>query len=252
MKKLILKMLLFFLISIMLTSCSENDNTVESIKKKGKLTMATEATFEPFEFRENGKITGIDIDIAQKIAEELDVELDIQEMEFGSLLAAVSKGKVDFIAAGLSVNEDRKKSIDFSVEYFNASQVIIVKNDSSIKSKSNLVEKKLGVQQGTIGDEEASKIENTTIERYTKTTDAIEALNQNKLDSVIMDNFPAKIFVSKNSDLQILDETLVSDNYAIGIKKDNTSLKKTIDKVLTTLKDNGELDKIIDKYIETE
>jgi polar amino acid transport system substrate-binding protein len=250
MKKQILIIFLILLISISFTSCSKNDNTVDSIKEKGEIIMATEATFEPFEYRENGEIIGIDIEIAEKIAEELGVELKIQEMEFGSLLAAVSNGKVDLIAAGLSVNEDRKKSIDFSVDYFDASQVIIVKNNSEIKSKSDLEGKNLGVQQGTIGDEEASNIENATIERYTKTTDAIESLNQDKIDSVIMDNFPANIFVSKNENLKILDDALVTDTYAIGIKKDNTTLKETIDKVLSDLKESGELDEIINKYIE--
>lgn len=231
-----------------MAGCAGNSNTVESIKNKGKIIMATEATFEPFEFRENNDIVGIDVEIAKEVAKELGVELVIEEMEFGSLLAAVSSGKVDFIVAGLSVDEDRKKSVDFSDPYFNASQMIIVKKDSSIASKADLEGKKIGVQQGTTGDKEASKIKDATVERYTKTTDAVQALKQGKLDAIVLDNFPSRVFVSKNPELKMLDDVLITDTYAIAVKKGNTELADTINKVLTRLKDSGELDKIIDKY----
>lgn len=233
---------------VSMVGCAGNSNSVEAIKKKGKIIMATEATFEPFEFRENNQIVGIDVDIAKQVAEELGVELVIEEMEFGSLLAAVSSGKVDFIVAGLSIDEDRKKSVDFTDPYFNASQMIIVNKDSSIASRADLEGKKIGVQQGTTGDKEASNIKDATVERYTKTTDAVQALKQGKLDAIVLDNFPSTVFVTKNPELKMLDEVLITDTYAIAVKKGNKELADSINKVLSRLKDSGELDNIIDKY----
>ncbi|MFZ5986973.1 MAG: basic amino acid ABC transporter substrate-binding protein [Bacillota bacterium] len=246
--KKVVSLVLCIAVLVSLAACSSNKNSVEGIKKKGKIIMATEATFEPFEFRENNKIVGIDADIAAEIAKELGVELVIEEMEFGSLLAAVSNGKVDFIAAGLSIDEDRKKSVDFSDPYFNASQMIIVKEDSTIASKADLEGKKIGVQQGTTGDKEASNIKGATVERYTKTTDAVEALKQGKLDAIVLDNFPSRVFVSKNPGIKMLNEVLITDTYAIAVKKGNKELADTINAVLKRLKDSGELENIINKY----
>jgi polar amino acid transport system substrate-binding protein len=128
--------------------------------------------------------------------------------------------------------------------------MILVKKDSTIASKTDLEGKKIGVQQGTIGDKEATNIKGATVERYTKTTDAVEALKQSKLDAIVLDNFPSRAFVAKNSDLKMLDEVLVTDTYAIAVKKDNKELVDAIDKVLNNLDDNGGMDAIMSKYSE--
>ena len=125
---------------------------VEAIKKAGKIQMTTNAEFEPFEYKDGDEIVGIDIDLSQAIADKLGVKLEVSDIAFDSLIPSMNAGKADFIAAGMTATEDRKKNVDFSDPYFNASQAIIVAKDSDIKTREDLNGKTVGVQQGTTGD----------------------------------------------------------------------------------------------------
>lgn len=120
---------------------------------------------------------------------------------------------------------------------------------NKIKSKDDLVGKKIGVQLGTTGDIYAGDVENATVERYNKGADAIMALSQGKIDCVIIDEQPAKVFESQNSNIEILPEEFTKEDYAIVIKKDNTELLEKVNTALKELKDDGTVDKIIKSYI---
>lgn len=219
------------------------------------LVMATNAEFPPYEFYEGDKVVGIDAEIAQAIAEDMGCTLVIEDMAFDSIIAAVQSGKADFGAAGMTVTEDRLASVNFSDSYTTASQVIIVKEGSPIASVSDLAGKIIGVQLGTTGDIYASDdeiIADGTIERYNKGFEAVQALLQDKIDAVIIDKEPAKVFVSENTGLKILDEAYTEEEYAIAIAKDNEKLLADINKSLANLKANGKLQEIIDKYISAE
>ena len=218
-------------------------------EKKTTLVMATNAEFPPYEYREGDQIVGIDAAIAQAIAEDMGLELVIEDMQFDSIIAAVQSGKADIGIAGMTVDEDRLQSVDFSLPYTTAAQVVIVTNDSPIASPADLEGKTIGVQLGTTGDVFAGDIENATIERYNKGFEAVQALGQNKVDAVIIDREPAKVFVSENEGLKILDEEYTVEEYAIAIAKDNQELLEQINASLTKLKDSGKLQEIIDKYI---
>ena len=220
----------------------------------GVLVMATNAEFPPYEYHDGGEIVGIDVEIAGAIAEKLGMTLEIEDIAFDSIIPEVVSGKADMGVAGMTVSEDRLKNVDFSDTYTTASQVIIVKNDSEISGPDDLAGKYIGVQLGTTGDIYASdyEAEGSTIERYNKGFEAIQALLQDKIDAVVIDLEPAKVFVAENEGIQILDEALTVEEYAIAIKKGNTELLEKINGALGELRDSGELQAIIDKYISAE
>lgn len=234
------------------TETTKAEAEAESSAAGGKLVMVTNAEFPPYEYHENNDIVGIDADIAKAIADKMGMELEIQDMAFDSLIPAVQSGKADFTAAGMTVNEDRKKNVDFTDTYAQAAQVIIVKEGSEIKTPADLDGKKIGVQTGTTGDIYAGDIKDAEINRYNKGMEAVMALTQGKIDAVVIDREPAKVFVKENAGLKILDEAFTEEEYAIAVKKGNTELLDKMNAAIKELKDSGELQKIVDKYITAE
>ena len=220
----------------------------------GKLIMVTNAEFPPYEFHEGGDIVGIDADIARAIADELGMELEIEDIAFDSIIPELTSGKADFAMAGMTVNETRKQSVDISDTYAKASQKVIVKNDSDITTPDDLKGKSVGVQLGTTGDILVSDLEadGTTVERYNKGFEAIQALSQGKIDAVVIDGEPAKVFVEQTEGLKILDESFTDEEYAVAVKKGNTELLDKINGALKNLNESGKLDEIVAKYIKAE
>jgi ABC-type amino acid transport substrate-binding protein len=238
------------------TTAGAADTTAAAAEKTestgGKIVMVTNAEFPPYEYHENDTIVGIDADIARAVAEQMGMELEIQDMAFDSLIPAIQSGKADFAAAGMTVNEDRLKNVDFTDTYAQAAQVIIVTKDSPIASPDDLTGKKIGVQTGTTGDIYADDVENGEVQRFNKGMEAVMALNQGKIDAVIIDREPAKVFVKENEGLKILDEAFTEEEYAIAVKKGNTELLDKMNAAIKELKESGELQKIVDKYITAE
>lgn len=236
-----------------LAACGSKDDSKDSgeSKKDSKdtLVMATNAEFPPYEFHEGDDVVGIDADIARAIAEEMGMELKIEDMAFDSIIPAVTSGKADFGAAGMTVTEDRKKNVDFTDTYATATQVIIVKEGSDIAGPDDLTGKKIGVQLGTTGDIYADDIEDAEVERYNKGFEAVQALTQDKIDAVVIDGEPAKEFVAEAEGLKILDEAFTEEEYAIAVAKDNDDLLKKMNEALASLKDSGKIDEIVAKYI---
>ena len=220
----------------------------------GKLVMATNAEFPPYEYHDGDAIVGIDAEIAKAIADELGMELEIEDIAFDSIIPEIVSGKADMGLAGMTVTEDRMQSVDFSDTYAKASQKIIVTEDSEIVSPDDLKGVIVGVQLGTTGDIYVSDLEadGTTVERYNKGFEAVQALSQGKIDAVVIDGEPAKTFVAETEGLKILDESFTDEEYAIAVKKGNTELLEKINGALKTLKDNGTLDEIVAKYIKAE
>ena len=226
----------------------------KDVKRNGTLVVATNAEFPPYEYVDNGKITGIDMDMMQAVCDELGMELKIENMKFDSIIAAVNAGKADIGAAGMTVTDERKKNVDFSDSYTTSKQVIIVFDDE-IDSVDDLIGKTIGVQLGTTGDIYATDYENdgtAKVERYSKAADAVQALKQKKIDCVILDEQPAKSFVLKNNDIRIIDEEFTLEDYALCLKKGNTELLDKINAALKKLKEDGTISSIITNYIGTD
>lgn len=264
MKKILALLMAVLMLSTLLVGCSgsettetANDATVDEAKKV--ITVATNAYFPPYEYYDdNNNIVGIDMEIMQLICDKLGYEMKIEDMEFDTIIAAVQSGKAQVGAAGMTVTEDRLLEVNFSDTYAKSKQVIIVPEGSEITGPDDLNGKKVGVQLGTTGDLyvtwdiEDGVYEGTTVEQYANGITAIQALNTGKVDAVVIDIEPAKVFVEQNEGLKILEAEYIEEEYAYAVAKDNTELLEEINGVLADIKANGELQAIVDKYITAE
>lgn len=241
--KNILRLSLLFICLIVMVGCGKKDDN--------KLVMVTEACFAPYEYYENGEIVGVDVDIAREIAKELGKELVIKDIAFDSIINEVRTGKADIGAAGISYSDERAKKVDFSINYSVSKQVVIVKNDSFINSIKDINDKKIAVQLGSVADTYVTEnYKNAEIVRQKKYLAAIEDLKVGKVDLVVMDELPAKEIIEKNSGIKILDGELTSDSYGMIVKKGNTELLETVNKVLNRLSNDGSIDNFIIKHTE--
>ena len=220
----------------------------------GKLTMATNATFPPYEMTtDNGTIEGIDVDTAQAIADKLGLELQIDDMDFDAALLSVQQGKADIAMAGITVTDERKAVMAFSDSYATGIQSIIVPEGSDIASVDDLSGKKIGTQRGTTGYIYCSDdFGDENVVAYDNGLTAVQALNNGQVDAVVIDNEPAKAYVEANPGLKILDTSYAEEDYAIGMNKDNTALLDAVNAALEELKADGTLQSIVDKYITAE
>ena len=244
------------------TACgggSTDENGLSTVEA-GKLHMATNAAFPPYEMTDDsGGFEGIDVEIAEKIAAKLGLELVVDDMDFSSVLTSVQGGKADIAMAGLTVTPDRQKNVDFTDSYATGVQVVIVPEDSDIKTVDDLAnDKMIGTQEGTTGfiycsdTPENGGFGEDHVIAYTNGATAIQALLAGKVNAVVIDSQPAKEFVAANDGLKILETEFVSEDYAIGISKDNPELLDAVNNALKELIEDGTVQEILDKYIKAE
>ena len=219
----------------------------------GKLTMATNAAFPPYEMTTDaGEFEGIDIETAQAIADKLGLELQIDDMDFDAALLSVQQGKADIVMAGVTVTDERKAVMDFSDSYATGIQSIIVPEGSDIASPDDLAGKKIGTQRGTTGYIYCTDdFGEDAVVAYDNGLTAVQALNNGQVDAVVIDNAPAKEYVAANPGLAILDTSYAEEDYAIGMAK-GSSLEDAVNAALEELKADGTLQSIVDKYITAE
>lgn len=241
---------------------------LQGCKGDEKLTMATAAEFPPFEYKEGSAFKGIDVEIAEEIARRLGKDLEIQDMEFDSVVSAVSSENADFGASGLTINETRSKVVDFSTPYYNANQVVIInESDSELKAIGSdaaaLVKAinaregiKIGVQTGTTGAFYAQGDKDWGFDGFAKAevkgfvngSLAVSALVNGQVDIVIIDEAPARLISQNYANTEVLSAYLTEERYGIAVKKGNKELLDSINGVLEAMKTEGVLDKIIKKY----
>ena len=266
------KILSFILVLAMLTmtfalvACNEaepennevvenNDPAVEpEVTEKPVIKMGTNAYFQPYEYYQDGVIVGIDAEIAAAIAEYLGMTLEIQDMEFDTIITAVKEGAVDFGMAGMTVTEDRLLEIDFTNSYATGVQSVIVPEASPITTVDDLFAEgatyKAGVQLGTTGDIYASgDLGADRVTQYNNGNNAVLALIGGSVDCVIIDNEPAKALVAANEGLKILDTSYADEDYAICVNKENTELLEKLNEAIVALTENGKIAEIVAKYI---
>ena len=257
MKKIIAIALAVLMVCAMLTACGSKKDAGLKTVESGKLIMATNAAFPPYEYIEGNEVVGIDAEIAGAIAEKLGLELQIDDMEFDSIIESVKGGKADIGLAGMTVTPERQEVINFTASYATGVQVVIVTEGSAITSVDDLFAEGamhvIGVQRNTTGDlystwdlEDAGL---ATVDRYSKGADAVQALLTGKVDCVVIDNEPAKAFVEANEGLVILDTAYAVEDYAAAMNKGNTELYEAVNKALEELIADGTVASIIEKYI---
>ena len=223
----------------------------------GVLVFGTNAEFPPFEYvGDDGEPDGFDVALIKAVGEKLGMEVQVENMEFDSLVSSIGN-RIDGAIAGMTVTDDRKEQVDFSDAYYEAVQFVIVPADSEIAAADDLKNKTIGVQLGTTGDFIASDIEGTTVNTYNKGVDAVNDLINGRVDCVIIDKNPALVFESKFQDdgskITAVDGAQFEfepEYYAIAVPKGDTALVDAINKAIEELKADGTFDELVKTYIE--
>ena len=225
--------------------------------EEGKLHMSTNAQFPPYEMTtDDGGFEGIDVEVAQAIADKLGLELVVDDMAFNAALTAVQTGQSDIAMAGITVTTEREAVMEFSNTYANGVQVVIVKEDSPIETVDDLANASMiGCQADTTGyiycsdTPENGGYGEDHVTAYYNGALAVMALVNGQVDAVVIDNAPAHEFVAANPGLKILDTEFANEDYAIGFAKGNTALKDAVNTALEELIADGTVQSIVDKYI---
>ena len=237
---------------------------LSAVAENGKLLMATNANFPPYEFYddETGEPTGIDVEIAKAIGAKIGYEVEVVDMDFGSIIPALTSGTCDFSAAGMTVTEERKQSVDFTDTYAVGIQAVIVPGDTEAADIMALMEAKggklvIGVQESTTGDiyisddADLAAAGTVDVQRFKNGVDAVLALTSGQLDCVVIDNEPAKAFVAKNEGLKLLDSAYTEEEYAMAFPK-GSQYYEAFNTALNELMEDGTLKAIVDKFIPAE
>ncbi|HYK72050.1 MAG TPA: transporter substrate-binding domain-containing protein [Pseudoneobacillus sp.] len=263
MKKSLSLIIMAFLMIGLLAACGTSNNegdTANGGKSAGKdkkvLIMGTSADYPPFEYIDTTKgeeIIGFDVDLAKALAEKLGYDVQVKDMDFSGLISALENGQADFVLAGMSPTEERKKNVDFSDVYFTANHMIVTSKDSGIKTIEDLKGKTIGVQLGTIQEEKANEIAKTVdmkIENRNRIPELIQEIKAGRFDAAIIEDTVAKGFFKNNTDLggfTIEDASAEEAGSAIAFPKDS-KLTADFNKALNEMIDNGELDKLVVKW----
>ena len=218
-------------------------------KDSNTLKMITEATFPPYEFLRGQEIAGIDVEICRAIAQKLGKDFQAETVDFDSVIPAVISGKADLAAAGITITEDRKKNVDFSIPYVKTGIVVIYKKANPYTSVDQLKGKKIGVQGGTTSETFVLEQLKQEPERTKSPAEAVAALKSGRVDFVIADIDPAKNCVKGEADLALSD-FITSEEYAIAIRKGQPELLKTINETIAALKADGRLDQWVKAFTE--
>jgi polar amino acid transport system substrate-binding protein len=245
--------LLIFLLSLPIFGAS----AIERIKKAGVIKVGSDVAYAPFEFMEGDKPVGFDIDIANEIAKALGVKLQVVNTSFDGIIAALKAKKFDMIISAMTITEERKKEISFSIPYYDSGQIIVVRSDNKdIKSEKDLKGKIVGVQLGTTGEISAKKLKDQVgikeIRSYETIPEAFMDLELGRLDAVIND-LPVSLYYSKNNPkLKCVGKPFTKEQYGIAVRKEDTDLLKKINEILVNIKKSGKYKEIYKKWFGTE
>ena len=250
MKKIIAFLMAALMLSLCLAGCGAKGKTLADVQEAGKIVIATSPDFPPFESLEGGQVVGIEIDIMELICKELGVQLEVVQMDFDSVLLGVQSAKYDAGVSGITVTPARQKNMLFTAPYYNAAQVIVVKEGSAIQGKADLADKTVSVQTGTTA-ESGCQDEGVAVQAFAANADAKAALTTGKVDAWVVDNLTAIQMVEEGDGLVILEEKMTDEPYAFAFAFGSEDLVAEIDKILTELIADGTVEAIFEEYGET-
>ncbi|MEI6856934.1 transporter substrate-binding domain-containing protein [Psychrilyobacter sp.] len=244
--------LMMVMVSLLIVGCGSEK--VSGTEGEKVYIVGTAPNFVPFEYMEGDKIVGFDMDLLAEIEKESGLKFKVVGMDFSGLLPALQTKKIDLIVAGMSVTEARKKNVNFSLPYFDVSQVIMAGEGSkNIGQESDIEGKKIGVVMGTtsdtIADDFAKKLDGVEVQKYNKLHEAVLSLQAEKIDMIILDYQQASKTIEKNNGLKLATHVLESENYAIAMGKKDTELLKTIDEALKKIVNGERYNELIKTYI---
>lgn len=213
-----------------------------------ELVMGTEPGFKPFEHLDGDEVVGFDVDLAREIAKDMGRELRVEQMAFDGLLVALQTGRVDIVAAGMTVTPEREKNAAFSTSYYTSAQRIVVRKGERIRTAQDLKGRRIGVQLGTTGDDLAHKIEGARVSQFPAVSSLMQELDSGRIDAAIIDNEPARRYSAQYDNLVVVERSLTSEDYAIAMRKDDIELQKQVNQSIKNMKADGRYDELIKKY----
>lgn len=247
---------------IIFADCSKTGGEkLDEIKQAGKIVVYTDPNFPPFEFQGQNGVVGVDIEIAKAIAAEIGVDMEIIEAEFDSILMAINSKKGDIAISGMTINDERRESVDFSFPYVDSIQYLILLSDSDISVMEDLAGKRVGVALGYTGqfimeDETAEGVlagKETVITEYNSAMEAALDMQNGRIDAVVMDELVAKTIAGsdeslKAAELKYANGSIATEQYGVVIPKGNKDLCDLIDKVVKRLVDEGKIEEWIKQF----
>ena len=238
-------------LSLFVVACSDTSTTNNDSNASLSLRVGTAPNYKPFDYKEDAKLTGLDIDLVNEIAKREGIELTWVEMSFDGLIPALKTGKIDMIASAMSATEDRRKSVDFSDVYYTTKNLYIKKKDNeALNSKEDLEGKIIGVQLGTLQEPAAKAIKDAKVQSNESLSVVIMELKEGKIDAVVADKDVSTGYLKENADLiGFFEEEDGSEGFSFAFDKDKQ--KEAIEKFNKGLKDlkaDGTYDQILTKY----
>jgi polar amino acid transport system substrate-binding protein len=248
MKKLIYLLVFGLVIISLLSFASCGTKTEEAVK----YTCATDATWKPFEYIDDQtkEIVGFDIDIMKAIAEKRELKIEFVNVAWDSLLAGMAQGTYDCAISSITITEDRKKDMLFSMPYFSAGQIVVVRKDNTDITGKDTLKGQVGVQLGTTGDIEVQKIKAATTKPYDDIGLAFQDLMNGQVEAVVCDNPVATLYVGQNSDkLKLAGAPFTDESYGIAVAKGKDELLTQINYGITWVKSIGVIDTARNKWL---
>lgn len=230
----------------MLVGCGgKEEHTTLNLEKV--YSVGTNAEYPPFEFLQDGKVSGLDAEIIEQISQKTGIKYEWKNMNFDGLIPALQTHKIDVVIAGMSITPEREKAVNFSIPYLSSNVTFIANKSKPINGEEDLKNKTYGAELGTTKEAAARKVEGAKVVPFTSNTAALVALKSGKIDGIVVDESVAKSFIEKNQELEIA-ATLSGEPKAIAFNKDSVALKETFDKALKELLEDGTIDKLKAKY----
>ncbi len=237
------------------TAQGQEKDQLAAIKKSGVLKVATSADYAPFEFHTmvdgKDKIVGSDIDLAKAIAKELGVKAEVSDMNFNTVLASLKEGKADLAISAISATDERKQQFDFTDNYYNPPQVVIInkKNKEIYRNANDLKDKNVGAQKGSIQEELVkTQLKGAKLVTIDKVPNMIVEVNQGSLAATVVEKTIAESYIAQNPDLMIADISLEPDPneaFAIALPKESSQLQKELNQIIKKLNDEGKIEEFI-------
>lgn len=246
-KRLLLGLAIMVSATMLFAGCSGsegNESSEAGVKvSEDKFVVGLDDSFPPMGFRdENGEIVGFDIDLAKATAEEMGMDVEFKSVDWDGVLLSLKKGDIDVIWNGLTITEEREKEINFTEPYLANRQILVVKSDSEVSSKTDLKGKVLGLQLGSSSEKALASDDDfssslSEVTKYGNNTEALMDLSAGRVDAVLVDEIVGRYYMSKKEgEFKVLSEDLGEEDYAVGVRKEDEEFLKKLNEALSVVK----------------